>query len=349
MEIFMRILLVSPRTTDIKGGIAVWTEHYLQVCSLENMSCTVVNTAQIKDKNNRVRCLKNEFIRTCRIFRQLKEALSADNYDVAHLNTNVGFLGIIRDYLIAKKISKKHIPIVVQFHCDIKSFVKNSVIKYFLKKLIALSKKQLVLCESSVKYLNNNFSVNVAKIPNFISEDLIAQQKDVSPQLKEVVFAGRVSLSKGAKEIFEIAAAYPLLHFCLIGPVANEIKEWKKPDNVDLLGPMEHKEVISMLDKADLFLFPSHSEGFSIALAESMARGLPVVATDVGAAEDMLENKGGFVVKPKDVDGLKKALADISPYECRKQMSDWNIEKVKNSYACQKVLEQMLQEYKSIQ
>ena len=55
------------------------------------------------------------------------------------------------------------------------------------------------------------------------------------------------------------------------------------------------------LDKADVFLFPSYTEGFSISLTEAMASGLPCIASDVGANQDMLENHGGILIKTKKI------------------------------------------------
>jgi len=46
-------------------------------------------------------------------------------------------------------------------------------------------------------------------------------------------------------------------------------------------------ELYEQLRQADLFVFPSLSEGFSCALIEAMAAELPVVATQVGAAVDL--------------------------------------------------------------
>ena len=56
---------------------------------------------------------------------------------------------------------------------------------------------------------------------------------------------------------------------------------------------------------ADIFLFPTLSEGFSNALLEAMASGLPIVATSVGAAPDLLESQISAMLVPiRDVDAL---------------------------------------------
>ena len=49
---------------------------------------------------------------------------------------------------------------------------------------------------------------------------------------------------------------------------------------------------------ADTFLLPSYWEGWSLALNEALAAGLPIVASDVGAARDLVAPERGWLVRP---------------------------------------------------
>jgi glycosyltransferase involved in cell wall biosynthesis len=61
---------------------------------------------------------------------------------------------------------------------------------------------------------------------------------------------------------------------------------------------VDRSELHAELAHADLFVFPSLSEGFSNALLEAMAASLPIVATPVGAAVDLLRDGVNAAVVP---------------------------------------------------
>ena len=66
---------------------------------------------------------------------------------------------------------------------------------------------------------------------------------------------------------------------------------------------------------ADLFVLPSYSEGFSIAILESLAAGLPVVISDQCNFPEVAENEAGFVVQLDEgqvADAMTRLLLDGS-------------------------------------
>ena len=64
----------------------------------------------------------------------------------------------------------------------------------------------------------------------------------------------------------------------------------------------------SLWHQADLFALTPHYEGYGMVFAEALRRGLPVVATHVGAVPTLLVPDAGTVTAPGDTDQLAKAL-----------------------------------------
>ena len=71
-------------------------------------------------------------------------------------------------------------------------------------------------------------------------------------------------------------------------------------------------DIGSLLSVSDVGVLCSRSEGFSNAILEYMAAGLPVVATDVGGAREAVENgRTGYIVPPEDAEALAEAVTRL--------------------------------------
>ena len=88
------------------------------------------------------------------------------------------------------------------------------------------------------------------------------------------------------------------------------IKNYKLDDKIILPGSIP--DASKYLPAFDIFVLPSTKEGFPYTLLEAMAAGLPIVATNVGAVPEILENKKtGLIVPPADSFTLKKAITQM--------------------------------------
>jgi glycosyltransferase involved in cell wall biosynthesis len=89
------------------------------------------------------------------------------------------------------------------------------------------------------------------------------------------------------------------------------IKALDLTNRVHLLGM--RRDIPELLGQLDLFVFAAKpDEGFGIALAEAMAAGVPIVATDVGACREVLEDGHcGSLVEPKSPAALAAGIGAV--------------------------------------
>ena len=82
---------------------------------------------------------------------------------------------------------------------------------------------------------------------------------------------------------------------------------------VNFAGVVSRDNMPAMYRQADIFVLPSQNEGMSIALLEAMASELPVVVTDTGGTEELVqEGVNGHIVPWADVDTLVTHLRRLA-------------------------------------
>jgi glycosyltransferase involved in cell wall biosynthesis len=80
-------------------------------------------------------------------------------------------------------------------------------------------------------------------------------------------------------------------------------------ERVMLTGEVDAPTLATLYDDTDLFVLPTLHEGYGMAVAEALARGLPVVGTPTGAIADLIAPSAGVLVPPGDSRALAAALA----------------------------------------
>jgi len=126
----------------------------------------------------------------------------------------------------------------------------------------------------------------------------------------------------------------------LLGYYKNFVKKKGINDDVVLAGSV--KDVSLYLDSFDIAcLVPKGNEGFSNSILEKMAKGLPLIVTDVGGnKEAVLDGHNGYVIEPCDYSLLKKYIVDLYQHnEKRKKMGYLSRERVEVYFGLDKMVQ----------
>ena len=97
------------------------------------------------------------------------------------------------------------------------------------------------------------------------------------------LFLGQVTLRKGVHLVLEAARLLPdaPIQIDIVGDVQIAVPDWVKQDpRIRFHGRVTREDVWNHYQDADLFLFPTYSDGFGLTQLEALAAGVPVICSD---------------------------------------------------------------------
>jgi len=138
-----------------------------------------------------------------------------------------------------------------------------------------------------------------------------------------VLFLGRLHAKKGINETLEsferLAAACDSAHLLVAGPdeggyyerISRTVGPLGLGDRVHVAGALAGSARLASFAAADVFISLSESENFSMATAEAMAAGLPVVVSAGVGLSPWIDDSGAGVVAERDPDAVALVLQEL--------------------------------------
>lgn len=300
-----------------------------------------------------------------KVYKELKKIININDYDIIHCHTPMG--GALGRFAARKARNKgtKVIYTAHGFHFYKGASIFNWIIYYPVEKWLAKYTDTLLTINKEDYSRAKKFKVKRLKyVPGVGIDTDKFREVNVNKEEKReeiglsknnfmILSIGELNKNKNHEVIIKAVASLKNENIryvlCGQGPLESYLKELAQKLGIEkqvyFLG---FKSGIPEICKiADLFAFPSYREGLSLSLMEAMASGLPVVCSNIRGNTDLIKDgKGGYLVKPDDVDGFISAINKIISNK-KSQNFKKNNEKEISNYSINMVMNKMSQIYKN--
>lgn len=245
-----------------------------------------------------------------------------------------------------KLISNRDLKYAAVIHCTAESEVESCI------SLLGSSNKMVSIPNGIVL---SEFEINS-------SEKILEKKYPLLKNKKKLLFLSRISWKKGMDLLIE---AFSLLvrdkddlYLIIAGSddddgYIDKVKTWildyRLSSKVIFTGRLDGKDKVLALKEADVFVLPSYSENFGMAVAEAMICGTSVVISDkVGICKEVEENNAGIVVKT-NAESIFKGVKDLlNNKDLRKRIEENGKKMIKKYYDINKVADKMIEMYEEV-
>jgi len=194
--------------------------------------------------------------------------------------------------------------------------------------------------------------VRVGALRSQVRDELGLSESDVA-----VGMVGRLVAEKGIAEFVEAARLVGSdTTFFVIGPddldksdsLGRHTIEAGNKAGVRFLGMRD--DIDGLYGALDIFVLPSHREGFPRAAMEAAACGLPLVLTNIRGCRQVVESgSNGYLVSVRDSRALASSIqALVDDPELRRRMGDASAKKAKREFNEEKVVEIVMRAYREL-
>ena len=277
------------------------------------------------------------------IYESVKEEL--DSFDFIYIK---GFSGW--QLLRMRSKAMNNSPIGINFH-GMNMFLPTNGLKLILSNLLFRPfirfnmKKSDYVFSYGGKVTSTIISAGVPRekiieIPTGIESRFIINEDSILVNKKlKFLFVGRDDPLKGNDEIFKALKSIKpsFLDFQFIGPIPKKLVQ----SNIKYHGLIKNrKDFFNIMDRCDVLVLPSYSEGMPNVILEAMSRGLIIIATDVGAVNVLVSSKNGILIKNPNHKNILFAMKTLlkTDTETLLKMKKFSVKIVKSSFTWEKVI-----------
>lgn len=295
---------------------------------------------------------------------------SAFDFIISHGLWN---FGSILPYLIPNKAKK-----IVTLHGFLddyvlgKSIISKKIFWLFIQKWCLKKADHIhIISASELEFVNTNFpylSSKLVYIPNGIAiEKTIAKiDKKFKANIDKIIldsdivflFLGRLNKKKGLDLLIPAFTEFQKqinlkAKLLLVGPddgykieiknIINKIEGAENTSSIYLLEPVKNAEKAYLIEKCNVFILPSYSEGFSIAALEAIGNGIPgIYSNTIGFSDDIIDYQAGLICELNVKSIVDKMIQIASDSELRELIKNNGIKLFKDKFKIEIVANQYI-------
>lgn len=219
-----------------------------------------------------------------------------------------------------------NIPYIVTAHGgDIERMAKKSgKIRNYTEQILRESSHVVAVGPVLAQQIEKEFHVPKEKIlicsmgvnrEVFKRGNKLAARKELGmdEQVFTYLFVGNVIKQKGVAELMQAfakvkAQTNKAVKLYIVGSrrdqnFLNEIQNYPQVD-ITFVDPVQQPKLVKYFQACDVFVLPSHLEGFGLVALEAVASGAPVIASNVGGLPSLLGDGAGHLVEPHNAEAL---------------------------------------------
>ena len=338
----MRIGLVSPYSWTVPGGVNTHVEHLAEELEGRGHETWVIApvgalTPARRHVDSRQHAMAERFIPvgsavpvpsngsmayvnfSPQLVARMDRAVRYGRFDVLHVHEPCTPAVSAMAVLMATS------PVVGTFHAALDASGYYDQLKWVVAAIMKRIDVRVAVSEAARAFPQSRFPGPYRIIPNGVSVEKYAPALGVPKVRGRILFVGRAEKRKGLGVLLQ---AFTLLrerapHATLViaGATRRQVLETERNgtglpvelNGVDALGWVADEEKIAHLGDAEIVCAPSlAAESFGIVLAEAMAAGVPVVASDLPGYRAVLrDGEAGRLTPPGDPVALADALYDL--------------------------------------